>query len=141
MVHEDRMSGTRIVWYSVDSIAPFQCNIGESTAKLVVGCEGSTARVILGTSNCAFFDDEVARYRTESSGQEFVIISPQKSGSAVNLSGVGDKLDASMLVADIIGSDDLLIRISPTGSVPADIDFDISGIAEAAGSDLAACTN
>ena len=66
-------------------------------------------------------------------------MSPQSSGAAFNIGGTRDKSDESILFRHVISGKELLVRLSPAGMGPADIDFDTGGLIEFALDDIDLC--
>lgn len=61
----DPMTDVSQTWYSTNSISDFSCNIGTSSAQLLVGCTEEGARVIVGTTACFFSGHSNGYFRVD----------------------------------------------------------------------------
>jgi hypothetical protein len=139
IVYEDKMTDHKIVWFAATSSSSFQCNVGQSSAQLALGCDGGKPRAMLGTTSCLFFEDAVTRFRLDQNKPDMIWMSPQKSAKAVNIGSLVDHSDGSYLIERVLKGEKLLISVSLEGSVPSNIEFDVSGLDDFSKGELANC--
>lgn len=131
----DPMTDVSQTWYFTNSLSDFECDIGTSSAQLLVGCTAEGARVIVGTTACFFAGNSVGYYRVDSNSRDVYSNQAQSSGTAFNLSGLVDPY-ADNFVRHILAGSSLLVEFNP-GQIAS---FDIQGLRGIIGRDFDNCS-